>query len=151
MKANWFKLLWRIKEEDLQELQGTDHVIYMKFVKYMSNLFFGIMCFNLLLLLPIYKTGSASDQFQVSDFTQLTIINVTGSPNRIWASFMLLIVNSLAALYVVYKYQKTSIELKNNLSNAALRSSEAKLTEKDVALHTVYVKNLPRELNSNET
>ena len=57
-KANWFKLLWSISEEDLSELQGTDLVLYMKYIKYMACLFGLLMVLNLTVLLPVYSTSS---------------------------------------------------------------------------------------------
>jgi ABC-type sulfate transport system permease component len=105
--------LWRVNEEDLQELQGTDLVLYMKFTKYLAFLFFGLMCLNLLVLLPTYATGTPAASYQVSDFTKLTVVNVTASARRIWASFALTLVNGLLALYTVYRFWRVSIHLKH--------------------------------------
>jgi Late exocytosis, associated with Golgi transport len=77
LKANWFKIIWKVDEEDLQELQGTDLVIYMKFMKYMAYLFGIIMCLNLVVLMPVYSAKlqkPAGSQIHISDYSLLAIL-----------------------------------------------------------------------------
>ena len=142
LRANWLKLLWSIREEDLQELQGTDLVLYMKFLKYMSYYFLLIMSLTLIFLVPIYVTGRASPDYKTSDFTALTAINVTGTTDRLWAAFLLVVSVSLLGFYLVHRYQVVSMKLK-----LKGQPSRTKISEKDIALHTVFVKGFPRDVN----
>lgn len=104
LRANWLRLLWSIREEDLQDLQGTDLVLYLKFLKYMSYYFLLIMSLTLVFLVPIYVTGTASQDYKTSDFTALTAINVTGTSERLWAPFILVVSVSLLGFYLVHCY-----------------------------------------------
>jgi hypothetical protein len=114
----------------------------MKFLKQMSYFLFFVMCLSLILLVPIYVTGSASPEYQTSDFSKMTVINTTATPERLWASFIIVILISLLGLYVVYRYQVVSLKLKH-----VGTYTKAKISEKDIALHTVYVKHLPRDIS----
>lgn len=142
LQANWLKLVWNLNEEDLQELQGTDLVLYMKFIRYISYLFVVLMIANLTILLPTYLTGTPLPYFHISDFSVLTTVNASGSTIRIWVAFVMVVLNAAAALYAIKSFWQASLYLKQHrLINTQ------KLTEKDMALHSVLVRGLPRELD----
>lgn len=114
----------------------------MKFLKYMSYYFLLIMSLALIFLVPIYVTGRASPEYKTSDFTALTAINVTATPERLWAAFLLVVFASLLGYFLVHRYQVVSMELK-----LKGQPSRTKISEKDIALRTVFVKGFPRDIN----
>jgi|LauGreDrversion4_2_1035121.scaffolds.fasta_scaffold459881_2 hypothetical protein len=115
----------------------------MKFVKYMGCLFFLLMVLNLTVLLPLYAYGIPNSAYRISDFSLLTILNASGSKGRLWVSFVFILLNSLIAYLLVYLFWRTSLRLKHlkHIHNSAVMS------EKDIALHTVWVKNFPRSID----
>lgn len=105
-----------MNEDDLIELQGTDLVLYMKFVRYLSYLFLGLMILNISVLLPVYTTGIARGDLHISQFSVLTIVNASASDFRVWVTFVFILINSLAALYLLYRFINTSKLLKHRLA-----------------------------------
>lgn len=66
--------MWKLSEDDLQELQGTDVVLYMKLIKYLAVLSFFNMSLNLVVLVPIYATTNVKSQQTISDYSVLSIV-----------------------------------------------------------------------------
>lgn len=123
-------------------------VLYMKFTKYMGLLFMILMALNMCILLPIYVTAKSTPSNaidSISDFSVLTVANAKESSTRIWASFVFVVVNSAICLAFVHRFWRNSVQLKHR--NIVLTQSRAILSEKDIALHTVMVRGLPRDLN----
>lgn len=100
-------------------MQGTDLVLYIKFVKYQAYLFFVLMMLDVSVLIPTYLTGHPKDDAQISDFSKLTIVKSSADSPRIWVSFIFVFLNSVIALLGVYKYWITSLRLTNRRLESA--------------------------------
>lgn len=109
----------------------------------MGYLFLILMVLNLTVLLPLYANGVPNSAYRISDFSLLTILNASASKGRLWVSFVFILLNSFISFLVVYLFWRTSLRLKHlkHVHNSSVMS------EKDIALHTVWVKNLPRTID----
>jgi hypothetical protein len=107
------------------------------------------MILNLSILLPIYGTNrengwaTTTTTTTISDLSVLSITSFdTTLDKKVWAAFTFIVLNGLLSIALVYSFWKASLMLKCNSTY-----SQKRLSEKDVALHSVLVRNLARELN----
>lgn len=56
--------------------------------------------------MPVYANGDPLKGEETLSFSKITIINVLGSPSKIWLAFGFVILNSIAAYLVVYRFWK---------------------------------------------
>jgi hypothetical protein len=62
---DWFHILAKINDDDLQVICGTDAALYLIFIRF-SAVFFGVISlFNLLTVIPLYLTGDPLHQESV--------------------------------------------------------------------------------------
>lgn len=54
---NWFTVLWRLSDEKLVAINGTDYTLYLIFLRYCAVFFGCLTVFNLIFMVPIYITG----------------------------------------------------------------------------------------------
>ena len=82
-KANWLKIMVWIKDEDLIDLQSSDFVLYLKYLRYLYVMFFFLMILNLASMVPVYATGKPNPDKVISSLGKLTVQNVLGTPGKI--------------------------------------------------------------------
>ncbi len=113
-----------------------------------AALFFGVVSlFNCLVMIPIYATGDPSDPAllrdessrQVIQLLLITIANATGNSAKVAAAFIMnTALYTTACLIFIYFYWKRSLSWRfHDLPK------EAKFREADVALHAIWVTNIP--------
>lgn len=113
LKMSWIKILWKLSDDDLCDLQGTDVALYLNLIKYLAILSFLTMSLNLTVLVPIYATTKPGSQ-SISDFSVLSVVMEKPTSTRIWASFVFVVLNSGLGLACVYRYWNASMVLKHN-------------------------------------
>lgn len=102
LKAGWIKIFYGIGEEDLIELSGADFALYLKFLKSQAIMFLVLSIINCAILIPIYYKGYPQPNEIVLDFSKTSIINILGTPSRVWVAFAFVFINSIAAYIIVY-------------------------------------------------
>jgi hypothetical protein len=65
--TNLSKILWKIDDKMLLELNGSDYTLYLIFIKHSIGVFLALTAFALVFLYPIYASGDPDggtpDQF----------------------------------------------------------------------------------------
>jgi Late exocytosis, associated with Golgi transport len=54
----WLRIIRNISDRDLKVISGTDGALYIIFLRYSAKLFAVITLINLIIVIPIYATGS---------------------------------------------------------------------------------------------
>lgn len=54
---NWFKVLWQLDDNRLQEINGSDYTLYLVYLRYASVLCAVITLFNCCVMVPLYASG----------------------------------------------------------------------------------------------
>jgi hypothetical protein len=94
-------------------LQGTDLVLYMKYLKYMCYLFGLLMLLNLPILLPYYSSEVDYDRgFHISDYSILSLMDSPSS--RFWLPFVIVVINSMLGFAAVYAFWQVSMQVKHS-------------------------------------
>jgi hypothetical protein len=57
MLGNWFKVLWRLNDDQIQQMNGTDYTLYLIFLRFSAWFCLVITVLNCLIYIPIYVTG----------------------------------------------------------------------------------------------
>lgn len=99
------------------------------------------MVLDVTVLIPTYFTGHPKDDAEISDFSKLTIVKSAADSPRVWVSFIFVFLNSVIALFGVYKFWITSVRL----TNRRLESVKV-VSEKDISHHTLLIHNLDQHL-----
>ena len=55
--GGWFKALWKLNDNQVQELCGTDYTLYLIFLRMSGILLLCTTGFNLCIMVPLYLTG----------------------------------------------------------------------------------------------
>ena len=108
---NWFKVLWQLDDNKLQEINGTDYTLYLVFLRYSAFLCAVITMFNCVLMIPLYASGSPSeiDQKIIDDGTKmnvLTVLNISARDTKMMVAFFIaLFVFPGFALIMIMRYR----------------------------------------------
>lgn len=54
---NWFRVLWKLSDEKLVELNGVDYTLYLVFLRYSAVLCVAFTGWNCCVMIPMYVTG----------------------------------------------------------------------------------------------
>jgi len=143
-EKNWYSILMEMSDHDLQTISGADCVLYLKFQKYTFYLFGLLSLLNCASLIPIYTTGNPkpSEADYLSDLGRLTVLNITDSKAKIWAVFSFIILNTVVTYVFLYKFWRLTQSFAHSR-----HSHDHSLTQKDVALHTIFVRGIPEGIN----
>jgi hypothetical protein len=92
---NWFRVLWKLDDPKLVEINGIDYTLYLIFLRYSAIFFLFLTVFNGVMMLPIYVSGNPTKD--VISMEKITVLNIQESPKKIIATyFMTLMVVSCA-------------------------------------------------------
>ena len=110
--ANWFKALWHLGDDQLQMICGTDYTLYLIFLRMAAMLLLGITVINGFIMVPLYTTGEPmpSDDYNLvdgmSNMNAATILNITGSSNKmIFAFICAIVVIPSFAFAMIYRFR----------------------------------------------
>ena len=141
---NWFKVLWQLDDNKLQEINGTDYTLYLVFLRYAAFLCAVITMFNAVLMVPLYASGAPSqlDQDQsINNGTKmnvLTVLNISARPHKMMvAYFVALFVFPGFALLMIARYRQKYEGWKKKVDPLK------PFRDIDIARYVVQVKNLP--------
>ena len=140
---SWVKVLARINDTDLKAICGTDAALYLVFIRYCFK-FLGLICIlNLLIVIPIYLTGSpvlpADDNEGIPLISRITIMNITNSPKKAIGIFLLIFLfYTTSTCFLIFFYWKKSIHWRYRQ-----HSHLETFYDHDIALHTIYISNIP--------
>ena len=94
---NWFRVLWKLDDPKLVEINGIDYTLYLIFLRYSAIFFLFLTVFNGVMMLPIYVSGNPTKD--VISMKKITVLNIQESPKKIIATyFMTLMVVSCALM-----------------------------------------------------
>jgi hypothetical protein len=94
---NWFRVLWKLDDPKLVEINGIDYTLYLIFLRYSAIFFLFLTVFNGVMMLPIYVSGNPTKD--VISMEKITVLNIQESPKKIIATyFMTLMVVSCALM-----------------------------------------------------
>ena len=94
---NWFRVLWKLDDPKLVEINGIDYTLYLIFLRYSAIFFLFLTVFNGVMMLPIYVSGNPTKD--VISMQKITVLNIQESPKKIIATyFMTLMVVSCALM-----------------------------------------------------
>ena len=94
---NWFRVLWKLDDPKLVEINGIDYTLYLIFLRYSAIFFLFLTVFNGVMMLPIYVSGNPTKD--VISMEKITVLNIQVSPKKIIATyFMTLMVVSCALM-----------------------------------------------------
>ena len=79
---NWFKILWNLNDEKLVEINGIYYTLYLVLLRYSAVFFGGISIFNLILMVPIYLTGSPKVKLETV-MDNITVEYVTNNSGKL--------------------------------------------------------------------
>ena len=91
--CNWMRLLSKFDDQKIQKLCGSDAALYLVFLRTSANFFLVITIVNFAVI-ALYLTGDpadspAKDPNAGNAMEILTIINVDGTPWKVWVCFAL--------------------------------------------------------------
>ena len=106
---NWVKVLGKLDDDKFKEMNGIDYALYLVFLRYTGYLCGFISIFNVVLMVPLYASGSPSeiDQEQSASTTMnvLTVLNISGRPAKMqFTFFVALFVFPGFALVMIWMY-----------------------------------------------
>lgn len=109
--TNLSKILWKIDDKMLLELNGSDYTLYLIFIKHSIGVFLALTAFALVFLYPIYASGDPDggtpDQFQ-DKMNKLTIGNVSANDGKmVFAYFCAVFIIPIWAAVALWFYRKT--------------------------------------------
>lgn len=55
--SNWGKVVWNLKDDQIQAINGTDYTLYLVYLRYAAWLCTLITAINLVIVVPIYSGG----------------------------------------------------------------------------------------------
>ncbi len=56
--GQWFRVLWKLDDDQMQKMNGTDYTLYLVYLRYAAWLCLIITAANFSIIIPIYATGS---------------------------------------------------------------------------------------------
>jgi hypothetical protein len=121
-------------------------VLYLKFQKYACLMFFVLMLINCGFLIPLYYSGQPLEGQHLSSLSELTILNLFGTQNKVWYSFASVFINSVGAYIIIYKFWKGTVELK-----IKRHEMHVKFTQREISKHTIMIKGIPKSLDPVKT
>ena len=102
----WIKYLFKVNDSDLLSHNGgIDFILYVKFIKYACMLFAILTVIALPMLMPVYKVGTALDEFD-QPFTGLnvyTIGHLEKSSSKYWVSLVSVFIFTLLSWFLIYR------------------------------------------------
>lgn len=119
MLGNWFKVLYKLNDDQIQTMNGTDYTLYLIFLRFAAWFCLVIVVINLVLFCPLYATGTPSSVYanKWSSMNVLTFMNITDDSAKemfVYVATMLLETSMVVYMLVLYrkKYQtyKSSID-----------------------------------------
>jgi len=139
---NWFRVLWKLNDEKLVELNGVDYTLYLVFLRYAAVLCATFTAFNCVCMIPLYVTGDPEPHTSSNDWSTmnvLTLLNVTDEPNKMAFTFVLEMVPVAACAFVMlWKY------LLNYSKWKVKRDPMKEFKDIDIAHFAVLVDNISR-------
>ena len=80
----WFKALWKLDDETLRKICGTDYALYVVFLRLALKMLFLITIFNAIVIVPLYSSGDPipSDDYKLQDMSVMnkaTVLNITAN------------------------------------------------------------------------
>ena len=89
---NWFKILRKLSDTKLIEINGIDYTLYLIFLRYSAIYFACLTLFNLVCMIPIYATGdpiiSNEGKSQLnSTMDKITLTNITAKHGKMAFSY----------------------------------------------------------------
>jgi hypothetical protein len=135
---SWMRPLWETDQQTLLHTAGLDAVLFIDFFAFCAKLFFLLMVLSIGLLLPLNAT-STSGQSDVFGWT--SIANIPESSGRLWAHLVALYVVVGIFFYMVWhQWQRYTL----------LRYEYLAVWARLGGMHTVLVRDAPRELRSDQ-
>lgn len=105
---NWFRVLWKLNDEKLVELNGVDYTLYLVFLRYSAVLCATFTVFNCFCMIPLYVTGDPETHTSTtywSTMNVLTLLNITAVKNKMAFTFVVEMVPVAACAFVMlWKY-----------------------------------------------
>jgi hypothetical protein len=100
---NWIRLLWRVNDDQMQKMNGTDYTLYLVYLRYAAYFCFIITLINMGVMIPMYVSGEPAQEdnwktLGLSSMNNLTILNITASQDKFdfVYVFTILVVSSIA-------------------------------------------------------
>ena len=144
-------MLWRLDDNQLQKMNGTDYTLYLVYLRYAAKLC-GLICvLNLVLMVPIYGSGDPSliDDWQSnnkSSMNKFTVLNITGSKGKVLFCyvFTILVISGLAYLMLFsYRHKYEGWKKKHDPINEDF-------DDVAIARYSIFVKHLPVNMGVDE-
>lgn len=106
-----------MSDDDVKLIAGTDAALYIIFNRYAAIFFLFMTLFNFLVFLPIYVSGNPGKIEEIEDSNHntvvialLTSINISGSRDKQFAVFVLMmLLYTAGAFTLIFYYWKKSI------------------------------------------
>ena len=103
-------------------MNGTDYTLYLVFLRYAGYVCLILTCFNLVLLIPIYGTGSPvpTDNWKENNESSMnnwTVLNITANEGKFTFVYLytMFVVSGIAYCMVIF-YQKKYEMYKDTIS-----------------------------------
>jgi hypothetical protein len=138
-----------MSDEDVRLIAGTDAALYIIFNRYAAIFFLFITMFNFLVFLPIYITGDPAKIEDIKDkggqtvlLALFTSINISGNSDKQLSVFVLMIIlYTIGAFVLIFFYWRKSVNWRYRK-----HSHQETFYDQDIALHTVIVTHLPKNI-----
>lgn len=143
----WWQVIYNISESDINKFIGTDFAIVATYIKINAILFLIISLLACSVLLPLYLSGDPLpiDYFLKSGtFQDITMMNIMGLPNKLWVSFVIMLINTALTYFSMYKFWQQSSEYQFTYND------KVNISVGDIQLHTILIRNIPTYINLEE-
>ena len=146
MFFNWFKVLWRLEDDQIQKMNGTDYTLYLVFLRYAAWLCLVITVIDVLIFFPLYASGDPSSKDKWSTMNTLTFLNITARDGKcIFVYVFTLLVVSALSFLVIFWFQRKYESYKTKLD-----PMHHDLCDIEIARYSIYVKGLPTNVGVEE-
>ena len=111
MIFNWCKVLYKLEDDQMQKMNGTDYTLYLVFLRYAAWLCLVITLINLVIFFPLYASGDPTyrDKHQNwSSLNKFTFLDITANNGKclFMYIFTLIVMSGLTGIMLVWYRKK---------------------------------------------